>query len=260
MLLRMRNSGDLNIMLHINALTPLPPENLMARVAGSPDGDGFDASGARTMLEWSNALGVVGKSFRDFPRILDFGCGCGRVLRHLRPALKPDQELFGADVDHEAVDWISNNYPGITGVKFDLLPPSKLADASIDLVVNQSVFTHLPEEVQFAWLAELHRVVKVGGILILSFHGRNAWRHFTNSFHANGHVEHAKQITERFNRRGFFYAQGRNHFEQELPEYYGSAFHTIEYIEEEWLRYFACRAWLPVFSLSLQDVVVLERI
>src|SRR3954447_2624885 len=127
------------------ALEPLPPAALMGRVAGSDETSAFAASGHRTVSEWARALGLVEKTFHDFPRIVDFGCGCGRALRHLRPRLKDTQELIGLDVDGEAIKWMSENYKNIVSVKLDEWPPSPIQTDSVDLIVNQSVFTHLPE-------------------------------------------------------------------------------------------------------------------
>jgi SAM-dependent methyltransferase len=210
-------------------------------------------------MEWANALQTVGKSFGDFQRIVDFGCGCGRVLRHLKPNLDAKQVLIGVDVDGEAIDWINKNYLDINGVHLGLLPPSGIETNSIDLVVNQSVFTHLPEDVQFAWLAELHRILKPGGIAILSFHGRKVWGGFCDSLIRGGRANEVAILSERFERRGFYYIQGRSELEGDLPEYYGSSFHTIAYIEQEWGRYFRLKAWLPVASLGHQDIIVLEN-
>jgi SAM-dependent methyltransferase len=241
------------------ALFPLPPGELVGRVSGSAELNQFALSGRRTMQEWAEALQVTGKKFEDFPRIVDFGCGCGRVLRHLRPNLGRHQELLGVDVDAEAIAWVSQAYPGIKAEVLNLLPPSSIDSDSIDLIVNQSVFTHLPEDVQLAWLAELWRILRPGGIAVLSFHGRKVWREFCASLATNEREQEIPVLTSRFLRRGFFYVQGRSLQETALPEYYGSAFHTIAYIEEEWLRYFKLRAWLPVASLGHQDILVLEK-
>jgi SAM-dependent methyltransferase len=51
------------------------------------------------------------------------------------------------------------------------LPPLPLEEASLDLVIAMSVFTHLTTEWS-AWLVELHRVLKQDGLLIASFLGR----------------------------------------------------------------------------------------
>jgi SAM-dependent methyltransferase len=242
-------------------LLPLPPSALVGRVTGQEDLGAFEASGEQTLREWGHALKAIGKTFSDFENIVDFGCGCGRVARHLRPNLRSDQELYAVDVDGDAIAWIQNNYHSIKALKLDLLPPSPLLERSIDLVVNHSVFTHLPEDVQFAWLSELHRVLKDKGIAVLTFHGSKAWNIYINLRVASGNnTRDIDALKERFIRRGFYYVQGRGLLEQELPEYYGSAFHTMGYIEAEWFRYFRCLVWLPAAALNLQDIIVLEKI
>jgi hypothetical protein len=52
------------------------------------------------------------------------------------------------------------------------MPPTDLPGDHFDLVFSYSVFTHLREDVHFAWLDELGRLVKPGGLLILSVRPR----------------------------------------------------------------------------------------
>lgn len=239
---------------------PLPPPALVGRVAGSDNLTWFDQSGALTVGDWKRALRAIDRQFEDFPRILDFGCGCGRVLRHLRGALRPDQELIGVDVDAEAIGWVNANLPGVSAHVQGQLPPSPIADEAIDLIVNQSVFTHLPEDVGRAWLADLRRMLKPGGIAVLSFHGRSVWREFREAMRTEGSPEaDLLHADSGFHRNGFFYRAGRNPFEGALPEYYGTAIHTIDYVDTEWQRYLELLAWLPRGSLQHQDIVVLRK-
>src|SRR5262249_14848680 len=49
--------------------------------------------------------------------------------------------------------------------------PLRYRDASFDLVYAFSVFTHLPESLQLAWMGELRRVLRPGGYLLISLHG-----------------------------------------------------------------------------------------
>jgi hypothetical protein len=44
-----------------------------------------------------------------------------------------------------------------------------------------------------------------------------------------------------------------------FPEYYGSAFHAIDYIARRWTKLFKIRAWVPGLALSYQDSLVLEK-
>ena len=47
-----------------------------------------------------------------------------------------------------------------------------MPDASFDAVYNFSVLTHLSETVQLQWVREMHRVLRPGGLLICTTHGK----------------------------------------------------------------------------------------
>jgi SAM-dependent methyltransferase len=243
----------------MSSALPFPPNELMARVSGNSDPTWFDASGMRTVAEWQLALSISKKKLEDFDAILDFGAGCGRAVRHIKPRLRNDQRLFAADIDGEAIGWISKNIPGVETVVLPDDPPSTMEDESVDLILNHSVFTHLPEDLQISWLNELRRILKVGGILLASFHGRRTTKTFLDSVASNGHPDVAEALSSLYETSGFMYQAGRADYEKELPEYYASAFHTIEYVEKVWFPGFKCLAWLPEYALAHQDVVILEK-
>ena len=104
--------------------------------------------------------------------ILEWGCGPGRIIRHLRDCL-PDRELdlTGADCNARSIAWCAQNIPGITFLVNDFLPPLALPDAAFDVAYSFSVFTHLSEPAQKAWSREMLRVLKPGGLLVSSTHG-----------------------------------------------------------------------------------------
>lgn len=150
---------------------PVPPPSLLVRVAGSADVRWFLEGGALALASISDALARQGVAADDLGAVLDFGCGCGRVARHW-PGVS-DAAVTGVDYNPELIEWCRHNLPFGAFEVNRLAPPLAFADGSFDLVYALSVFTHLPESLQAAWLDELARVLRPGGHLLLSLHGEH---------------------------------------------------------------------------------------
>jgi glycosyltransferase involved in cell wall biosynthesis len=106
--------------------------------------------------------------------VLEWGCGPGRILRHL-PDLLGSRcgKLAGSDYNGETIAWCRKNLTGIEFAENGLMPPLPYPDESFDAIYSFSVFTHLSEAVQTAWARELMRVLKPGGVLLSTTHGLN---------------------------------------------------------------------------------------
>jgi len=115
----------------------------------------------------------MGTSFADVERVLDFGCGCGRTLRWLMESY-PATHFYGADVYADAIDWCARNLPDGAFVNSKPEPPLPFESSYFDVVYCFSVFTHLDERMQDMWLIEIKRILKPGGIVILTVHGDRA--------------------------------------------------------------------------------------
>jgi len=151
----------------------LPPFDLRRRVGLIEGSEGEYGGGGRA--QYRGVLETLPEDF-DFEgkRILDFGCGAGRVLRHFMQRPEP-LELWGCDVHAPSIEWIQENLsPPIHAFANDTLPPLALDDGSIDLVYALSVFTHLAEDWS-AWLLELHRILAPGGLAVLTTLGEPMW-------------------------------------------------------------------------------------
>lgn len=146
---------------------PIPPLALMARVVAHADWRLFLRSGAATARRLDAHAARAGLPFRAAQRILDFGCGAGRVIRHL-PGLT-GAELYGVDYQDELVDWCARHLAGAFS-RNNLLPPLDFPDGHFDIVYLLSVFTHLRSDTQRVWLDELARVIRPGGLALVSFH------------------------------------------------------------------------------------------
>ena len=107
----------------------------------------------------------------DLGAILDFGCGCGRVLRHWSSLNRA--RVFGTDYNPTLVQWCHQHLPFADVTVNQIAPPLAYQNAQFDLVYAFSVFTHLTEDLQVPWMNELSRVLRPGGHVLLSTHGES---------------------------------------------------------------------------------------
>lgn len=240
-------------------MLPMPPADLRYRVAGSHDADQFDASGRRSAADFAKGLAAAGRSLSEFHRILEWGCGCGRILRHL-PVDPERQEVHGSDIDGEAIAWLQANIPQFHTVQNGGLPPLPYPDAHFDLIINHSVLSHLDERYQDAWLAELRRVLSPDGVLVLTVHGRFAYEAWRSAAPAHDYPS-ARAIAQSqrdLARRGIYFLDTGG-WASHFPAYYQNTFHTAEYVFRHWSAYFDIVAYLPRGSLGHQDMVVMRH-
>lgn len=155
---------------------PLPPARLRVLVSGAHDASEFLRVG-RLHADFLRQLLARHAALAETDALLDFGCGCGRVLRHWGD-LGP--RLYASDVNPELAGWCRDNLPFAEVQANAARPPIAYAADSFDVVLARSVFTHLPEPAQQEWLTELRRILKPGGLLLFSVHGEQ----FARGLHA----------------------------------------------------------------------------
>src|SRR5829696_3702880 len=112
---------------------PLPTLELIWRVSGHRDTLQFEDSGRRSVEDIEHALAVARAKFSDFGRALEFGCGCGRILRWLEPVTETT-ELHGVDIDAEAIAWVREHLPFVHAHLGPHLPPLDFPDEHFDLI------------------------------------------------------------------------------------------------------------------------------
>lgn len=104
-------------------------------------------------------------------RILDFGCGAGRTLRHFISEAQ-QAEFWGVDIDAASVELLAQTVcPPLRVMRSGYMPPLDFEGGSFDLIWSISVFTHLTDS-SLPWLLELHRILKPGGLLVATYMGR----------------------------------------------------------------------------------------
>ena len=237
-------------------MPPWPGDELVSRVAAGTDRAAFYESGRQSIRDLQATLGAIDKKLSDYGDIYDFGCGCGRIMLWLEE-LATTSRLHGSDVDARAIRWAQENLPWATFTVNQTKPPLDYPDASFDLVYNHSVFTHLDEEHQDLWLAELWRVTRPGGHLLLSVHGEGPLTLFENASRgAGGDPSH---LREELDRSGIAFIDRDAFTGGPHDGSYHSTYHAAWYVYEHWSRYFRVRAYVADRSLGYQDFVVLER-
>ena len=120
-------------------------------------------------------------------RVLELGCGIGRDAIPLAERIGPGGTYLGIDIIRDSVEWCTRNvtakYPNARfhydDVKDSLHNPGGTAhfesvchptsDASIDLIVAQSVFSHMLRPELTHYLREFARVLVPGGTVYATF-------------------------------------------------------------------------------------------
>lgn len=223
----------------------LPPASLRYRVHGFSDIDSFVEVGEKCSQDIRAALAKMGKDLGSFQHILDFGCGCGRVLIWFSNN-SPSQYFYGTDIDGDAISWCRNN---LNFARFSVnkpLPPLEYPSEMFDLIYAISVFTHLNEDYQFRWLSELKRVAKPKGILLLTVHGRHCWEGLPY------------EDVAKIEKEGYSFVITKT-MEDIFPKWYQVAYHTREYVLEKYAQYFDIVDYIPRGLNDHQDMIILQK-
>ncbi|MGI8891618.1 MAG: class I SAM-dependent methyltransferase [Chthoniobacterales bacterium] len=220
---------------------PESPLHLQERIGGSKDFLNIGIGLAHLII---NCVGKYRPAFEK-ETILDWGCGCGRVIAQLMKMVPP-QNLHGCDIDAEAIEWDRLHIRGPQFSRIAPYPPTDYAAQSFDVIYGISVMTHLSEETQFLWLKELQLIARPGAILALSVIGENLRR-------SNMPASLAAEFAE----KGFAaFVPGYSDSLRELSHenYYIETFHSPAYIAAHWAEYFDVLEYLET---KHQDIVIL---
>jgi SAM-dependent methyltransferase len=220
---------------------PVPPAQLRVRI-GPSHGDlrTFVESGAHHAALVRELIARQGETPESLGPILDFGCGCGRVARHWHGT---DVGLHGCDVNAKMIAWCRRNLTG----RFDtngLEPPLPYEEGTFGLAYAFSVFTHLPERLQHAWIDELGRVLRPGGFLLFSTLGEY-------------YVALDRLIESE--RAQFDAAQLVVLFEEHAGESFCSAYHPRQYVEQTLSRDLEYREFRLGDARDTHDVHLLQK-
>lgn len=227
---------------------PVPPPILRYRVHRAFDSASYLANGrsiARCLVDALSAHRVVLKDLV----VLDFACGPGRIIGELASAAE-SCTLYGSDIDAQAITWASENLSSLARFSVNTTAtPTHYASAMFDVICSVSLFTHLDAASQDEWLAEMQRLLKPGGVLLATTHGRFTLDSCTPDERASLQCD---GIVYRTDRKGRFKVDG-------LPDFYQTTFHTVDYVRQHWGSFLPVVGHIEGGLNGHQDIVVMRK-
>lgn len=216
---------------------------------------------------------ILGINVNHDTKVLDFGCGWGRHMRFFWQIVGA-QNLYGVDIDPTFVELCKKLFPSGNFINNHREPPLSFDDNTFDIVWSYSVFTHINEEYNLKWMKEIHRVLRPGGMFILTTQGRDFIK-FCYSFAGRQHFEHEwfKLLAQIFKTPEEVEAANKN-FERGLFQYfrigggggprddsfYGEAVVPRKFFVDNWSQYFRIVDFYDPRSQNQQAVIVAQKL
>ena len=197
----------------------------------------------------------------EINRLFDFGCASGRVLRHF-VAQTEIAELWGSDINQRHIRWLYEYLPARVKPIFNhCFPMLPMPDNYFDLVSAFSVFTHI-DTFETAWLAELRRILRPGGLAYLTVHNEDTWHVLRDELgnENNRLVQSILKVDPGFAQAVFGpLPDTRTVYRHNVQgPYRAQVFHSNNYLKNVWGRFFEVLEIIPRHHVR-QTVLVLRR-
>jgi SAM-dependent methyltransferase len=250
-------------------VAPFPPGDLMEVTTGVRTEKDFAVQGA-LLYETISAASPV--PLHAFPSWLDFGCGSGRLARMFKGF---PGRMAGCDIDSRLVAWCQSSLGYVDVRRSGVKPPTPFADGEFAAIVSISIFTHLSEASQDAFLDELSRISRPDALLFLTTHGERAMERAQTQPHIRAMLEVSdagfEQACSDFDAgRHAFILQPTGHLttlvDKQLhagkviaePYEYGITLIPEAYVRSHWSRWFDIVDYRSGAIHDFQDIVVLR--
>jgi ubiquinone/menaquinone biosynthesis C-methylase UbiE len=143
--------------------SPSDERHARALILNETDPEVFESSGKR------QAADVLGPLLSRDDVVLDLGCGIGRVARYVAPMCR---RLWAVDASDEMLAHAGRRLSGLGNVRLARCTGTAIPDVpdgDVDVAYSVLTLQHLEREDAFLLLRELHRVVRPGGTVFLTF-------------------------------------------------------------------------------------------
>lgn len=247
-------------------LPRMPAEAIQARFTGR--------SGDATIREAFLAYQLFRESYERYAapltgneKILDFGCGWGRIIRLFLRDAEP-ANIWGIDCLDEAISTATDTNHWSQFKLVDPMPPTDFPDETFDLVYCFSVFSHLSEDAHLRWVREFQRLLRPGGIFIATTRPREfieycgevrKWKEIPSwalgTAKAFPNTDHWLKLYDQ-GKLCYFATGGGGTLDE---SFYGETCIPKEYVVANWAPYFTFRDFVTDRSRCEQNVIVVQK-
>jgi SAM-dependent methyltransferase len=233
---------------NIRSLLPDAPDQSLQELWNGTSGVTLAAQGKAFYAKLRERYGAHSDLPLSQSRVLDFGCGWGRLTRYLARDVEPGN-LYGCDPVELILQVCRDSGVPATLAQSDFVPERLPFEVEFDLAFSFSVFTHISEAAHESCLRALHRSLRPGALLCLTVRPTDYLRfspHMRPALESLGRRP-AESLAEP---RYIFvpHPAEPSHLQYEGGEMtYGEAVITLPYIRER---------WSPLFELLQVDLLV----
>lgn len=194
----------------------------------------FLATGRQDIATMLGILKNAGESGETLRRVLDLGCGAGRMLRFY-PRVDDSSEHWGVDVNAKYVAWCQQHLsPPLFFATTTSAPHLPFEDNSFDLVYCASVFTHV-SDLADAWFLEVRRVLRHDGYAYITIHDRHTVQLLLTEYKdKRGFVDFVDQL-RRFDKQTSVLSLDYTSFSMGADPY-SQVFYDIDALLAKWSR------------------------
>jgi ubiquinone/menaquinone biosynthesis C-methylase UbiE len=247
-------------------LPGFPPDEFQRNSVGS-SGEHPLREAFNFYCEIKRYMASLGRTLTPNSRLLDFGCGWGRIIRFFLKDVVAEN-LYGIDVDPQMMDICIQTVRHGNYSLVRPLPPSGLAENSLDIVYAYSVFSHLGESAHIKWVEEFSRILKPGGILLVTTHSRSfiefcrSLRGQEHTFYwykllANSFLDTEAALAD-YDSGKFLYSPTSGG-EVRDASFYGEAVISPGYVKREWNKYLRFYDFVDDPARCPQAIIVMQK-
>jgi SAM-dependent methyltransferase len=238
-----------------DSIPDTPPITRIERVSGKgATAYNYHNNGATDFVRFSQFAAAHGVDVADTKcRILDWGSGCARLTRHLLGLPGASGRVFGADIDGDNIGWSQQHF-GVDHFRtVPLLPPTSFEQGSFDLIIANSVLSHLTADAMDEWLTEVARLLSPSGLALLSYHG---------DFSLAAVCSRSETLAGAILRTGFNSDQRAAELDQFIADasYYRQTFMTDRHAVDIFRKYFHVEGLVVGAVSRFQNVAVLRSV